>query len=187
MAQAADPRRLVLVEEEALLDLSHQTTTRTCSLTCRDLHRRSVPAVQVSLQHHQRYQHQPSSQPSSTTSATSRCPRPTSVLTSTPSGWHAVKETAISQPVEEPAAVEDRPHRLREERCSSRRCHRPRSRRRHLRRQPTRRRQSQAMLPLPQLLLQPPPLLLPQPQIFDLLNLPQRAQSMTTAIPTARR
>ena len=53
----------------------------------------------------------------------------------------------ISQPVEEPAAVEERPHRLREEpRFSSRRCRRLWSRHRLWR--PRRPPRTQALLPL---------------------------------------
>ena len=88
-------------------------------------------------------------------------------------GWHDDRATEISLRVEEPVAVEERPHHLREETYSSHRYldRLQLSRRRRWQPLPT-----QALLPLPSLLLQMPPLQLR----------PQKVQPPLPHLPTAQ-
>ena len=132
-----------------------QQVARTPSSTFRDLRPRNVAARTVS---HQHYLHHLNSSPCTcTTSVTSRTHLRIVALMSLQNGWHEGRAMEILLPVEELVAVEERPHHLREETYSSHRyLYRLQlSRRRRWQPLPT-----QALLPLPSLLLKMPPLLL---------------------------
>ena len=160
--------------EEAL----GQQVARTHSSTFRDLRPRNVAVRMVS---HQHYLHHLNNSPCTcTTSATSRTHLQIVELMSLQNGWHEDRATEILLRVEEPVAVGERPHHLREETYSSQRCqryyhlyHLQLSRRRRWQLLPT-----QALLPLPSplLLLKTPPLQ---------LHL-QKAQPLLPHLPTAQ-
>ena len=152
-----------------------QQVARTHSSTFRDLRPKSVVARMVS---HQHYQHHLNNSPyTCTTSATSRTHLQIVELMNLQNGWHEGRATEISLRVEEPVAVGERPHHLREETYSSQRYyhlyHLQLSRRRRWQLLPT-----QALLPLPSLLL-----LLKAPPLQ--LHL-QKVQPLLPHLPTAQ-